>query len=252
VDLKELESGVEPASHWYYQAKAALLKDVVGRGLLSGSVVWDVGAGSGYFSNYLLASTAAAAAICIDPNYSEESTVTLAGKEMRFRCAPEGASPDLVLMMDVLEHVDDPITLVRDYAARAKPRSLFFVTVPAHQWLWSPHDVYLDHRMRYSTRTLAAVLEGGGLEVKRLGYYYLSILPAVLGVRLLNKARYRRASGAPESSDLGPSTAVTNRILERILAAERYLLRLNRMAGVSVVALAQVPETAERPLPRDR
>ena len=55
-------------------------------------------------------------------------------------------------MMDVLEHVSDDVGLVREYAKRAKPGTRFVVSVPAFMWLWSGHDVFLEHHRRYTLR----------------------------------------------------------------------------------------------------
>ena len=51
---------------------------------------------------------------------------------------------DLLILMDVIEHVDDPIALIESYKDFLRPGAHILITVPAFQSLWSQHDVLLD------------------------------------------------------------------------------------------------------------
>ena len=63
---------------------------------------------------------------------------------------PCGRGCRVILLMDVLEHVDDDVGLLRAYAEPARPGTRFIVSVPAFSWLWSAHDEFLEHRRRYT------------------------------------------------------------------------------------------------------
>jgi hypothetical protein len=54
--------------------------------------------------------------------------------------------------MDVIEHVEDDVGLVREYANKVAPGTRFITTVPAFMWLWSGHDVFLEYFRRYTLR----------------------------------------------------------------------------------------------------
>ncbi|MET0272578.1 MAG: methyltransferase domain-containing protein, partial [Phenylobacterium sp.] len=145
MDLKEealLGPGV--GRHWYYRAKAQALLRVVEP---AGAAVLDVGAGSGFFARRLLEAGASEATL-VDPGYPADRNEIHAGKPLRFRRYASADGATLILMMDVLEHVDDDIGLARDYLASARPGTRLAVTVPAFQWLWSGHDVFLEHKRR--------------------------------------------------------------------------------------------------------
>ena len=60
-----------------------------------------------------------------------------------------GGYLDLVVMTDVLEHLDDPAGALGAVRARLKPGGALLMTVPATPWLWSAHDVTHHHRRRY-------------------------------------------------------------------------------------------------------
>ncbi|MFA7006142.1 MAG: class I SAM-dependent methyltransferase, partial [Verrucomicrobiia bacterium] len=55
---------------------------------------------------------------------------------------------DVVLALDVVEHVEDDAQAVAELARVCKPGGTVFITVPAYAWLWSGHDVVNHHKRR--------------------------------------------------------------------------------------------------------
>ena len=130
MDLKEEDIlGADIGQHWYYRSKAAALRRAVAG--LAPRRLLDVGAGSGFFSRHLLAETGAQSALCVDIGYERERDDSVAGKPVLYRRDTGPTDCDLVLMMDVLEHVDDDRGLLRHYAAKVPSGAHFLVTVPA-------------------------------------------------------------------------------------------------------------------------
>src|SRR5215471_18225599 len=153
MDLKELELlGADQDTHWYYVSKWRALRQAVGR--RPPQRVLDIGAGSGFFARMLLREAHAASAVCVDPGYSQDWSEVHFGKSIEFKRDGTGEDADLVLMMDVLEHVDDDVALLRQFVIPARPGTRFVISVPAFQWLWSPHDEFLGHRRRYTLPAL--------------------------------------------------------------------------------------------------
>jgi 2-polyprenyl-3-methyl-5-hydroxy-6-metoxy-1,4-benzoquinol methylase len=234
MDLKEEAIlGTDIGRHWYYRAKAAALgrvvRDVPFRHIL------DVGAGSGFFSRHLLAESAAQSALCVDTGYAADRDEALADKTVRYRREVGPTDCDLVLMMDVLEHVDDDRGLVRDYAGKVPSGAHFLVTVPAFQFLWSGHDVFLEHKRRYRLMQIEQVLRDAGLAVVSGHYYFGLVFPLAAAVRFAN-----RNAGRPRSN-LVRHGALTNALLSTVCAAELPLLRINRLAGLSAFVVARKP-----------
>lgn len=227
MDLKEEAAlGASIDSHWYYISKSRVVEEhVKGRGLS----LLDVGAGAGWFSRRLLARGLAREAICVDPGYPVDRDETPGGKRLAFRRGVETIDADVILLMDVLEHVDDDVGLLSSYACRAKPGTEVLITVPAFAFLWSAHDVYLEHRRRYTLAGLRETVRAAGLTEVSAHYYFASIFPAALIVRLLGRFRQ------PSRSDMRPAPAWLNRVLLAILSAERTLMRANRAFGLTVV-----------------
>jgi hypothetical protein len=142
-------------------------------------------------------------------------------------------------MMDVLEHVDDDVGLVSDYAARVPQGTVFVVTVPAFQALWSGHDEFLEHRRRYSLQQAESVLHRAGLTVERSGYFFAAVLPIAASMRLAQRLSRRRHS-RPQTQ-LRQHHPVVNRFLGNLCKFELALLQLNRFGGLTVFCLARLP-----------
>ncbi len=236
MDLKEMEIlGDRADAHWYYRAKSAAMLRML-HGEQVGEVL-DVGAGSGFFSRVLLDRTAAPAAVCVDPNYAADTSEDHNGKPIRFVRAVDAFGGNVVLMMDVLEHVPDDTALLRDYAARVRPGTRFLITVPAHRWMWSGHDVFLEHYRRYTLRDVEQLILRAGLTRVATSYYFGLTLPLAAGVRL--GRRLNPLHVETPGSDMRPHGALVNQVLLRLSQLELGLLGRNRVAGLSVIAVAR-------------
>ena len=234
MDLKEEDIlGGAIGRHWYYRAKAAALRRAVAD--LTPRRILDVGAGSGFFSRHLLAETGAQSALCVDIGYAAERDESVAGKPVLYRRDTGPTDCDLVLMMDVLEHVDDDRGLLRHYAAKVPSGAHFLVTVPAFRFLWSGHDVFLEHKRRYRLTEIEAAMHHAGLTVVRGSYYFGLVFPLAAALRLAS-----RHTTEPKSS-LKKHGVITNGILSALCAAELPLFPINRLAGLSAFVLARKP-----------
>jgi Methyltransferase domain len=240
MDLKEEEIlGEQTASHWYYVAKGRALRAMLGR--IRVPEILDVGAGSGVFSRQLLDAGICERAVCVDPGYSRERTERHDGREIAFRRSVERVSQRLVLMMDVLEHVDDDLGLLRSYTDGMAADARVLITVPAFPYLWSGHDVFLEHRRRYTLACLEATVRAAGLQVVRSRYFFGLLLPAVAAMRLADRQRLN-AGQIEAKSALRLYPAPVNRLLTLIHDLERAILfPLNRLGGLSIFCLARRP-----------
>src|SRR5690242_15658512 len=234
MDLKEEDIlGADIGRHWYYRSKAKALKRMVDG--MAPRHLLDIGAGSGFFSRHLLAEGGAESALCVDIGYASERDDSVLGKPVLYRrdCGPTDC--DLVLMMDVLEHVVDDSGLVRHYAGKVPSGAHFLVTVPAFGFLWSGHDVFLEHQRRYRLGEIEGTMRKAGLTVVRGSYYFGFVFPLTAAVRLA-----RRGEPIPRSS-LKKHGFLTNGLLGVICATELPLFPVNRLAGLSAFVLAKKP-----------
>lgn len=235
MDLAETGTGIDPRAHWYYRAKSLPLLSFARAHLPAQGEppLVDVGSGSGVFTDILLDALPGRFGDVwqIDSGYpSEESRPDprVSGTLRRSRGLPPEVRGGLILLMDVLEHADDDAGLLRGAVSAARGRCPVFITVPAFQSLWSPHDDFLGHKRRYRLGALRELAGKAGLKVLRAYYYFGLLLPAVWLSRRLGRG------GAPRS-DLRPLPAPLSLALEGLCRLELPLRSLNRIGGVTCV-----------------
>jgi SAM-dependent methyltransferase len=161
---------------------------------------------------------------------------------------PEALPPgpyDVVTAFDVLEHIPDVVGALQGIRSVLGPDGLLVLTVPAHAFLWSWHDVVHHHQRRYTVELLTEHLAAAGLRLRWSSYFNSLLFPAIAAVRLLERMAPRREKNTLYS-DIGvaPGSGLTNQVLEAVFSSERHLVpRVSLPFGVSLVAVAS-PEAA--------
>lgn len=234
MDLKETDIlGDDIAKHWYYKNKAKALKKMVGDKTIN--TILDIGAGSGFFSKYLLNGTSAEEAWCVDVCYSEDSDNIDSGKFIHYRKQIETCNADLVLLMDVLEHVDDDVGLLSEYVKRVPVGSTFIISVPAFQYMWSGHDVFLEHKRRYTLAQIESVVRDAGLILKSSAYYFGTVFPLAAASRfagnLLNSSTHPQ-------SQLKKHSVLANTALSLLCDLELPFFKKNKVLGLTAFCSA--------------
>ena len=123
--------------------------------------------------------------IAVEPLWEGASSCALHA-EATFRSTleqlelPAGSIP-AVGLFDVLEHIENPYSLLSEVNRVLEPSGLFFVTVPSFSFLWSHQDVALGHFRRYSKGKLNEELTAAGFEVLSAKYIFTTLVfPAFL------------------------------------------------------------------------
>jgi SAM-dependent methyltransferase len=240
MDLKEEQAiGGDPASHWYYISKGRAIRSLIGAGPYPS--ILDVGAGSGVFSRMLTDSGIAESSVCVDPNYTDAFLAADDPAPIDFVRSVTETDASLVLMIDVIEHVDDDVALIADYARMVTPGTKFLISVPAFNFLWSSHDEFLEHRRRYTLETLENSVRAAGLQPVSLRYFFGMLFPAVAAMRIADRA-LKGDKDATESA-LKPSPEWLTKMLVAVHDLERAtLFPVNRLAGVTAFCLAEKPQ----------
>lgn len=235
MDLKETEIlGNDVNTHWYYLSKAKAIINLIGD--YSPNKIMDIGAGSGYFSKLLLNTTSAKEAWCVDISYEKEELAVENGKSIHFVRSIDKMDVDLVLLMDVLEHVDDDIALLQEYVDKVPYGTKFLISVPAFEWLWSSHDDFLEHRRRYTCHQLENVVKLTGLSIDKSCYYFSSVLPLAIATRL-----FSRNAGKKESQ-LKKHSKLVNTVLKMLCSLDLLFFKKNKIGGLTVFSYAEKKE----------
>jgi len=236
MDLKEENIlGVDIQNHWYYESKAKSIMLLLSQ--KEPSIILDVGAGSGFFSRYLLKNSSAKKSWCVDISYEDDRDELEQEKPIYFRRSIESVDADLILLMDVLEHVDDDICLLKQYVQLAPLGTRFIISVPAFEFLWSGHDVFLDHKRRYRLSQLEEVIKQSGLTIKLGAYYFGAVFPIAATIRLFQNYFYKKSE--KNGSQLQKHHSIINKFLLAICSAELYFFQKNRLCGLSIICMAE-------------
>jgi len=147
------------------------------------------------------------------------------------------ASFDLVVALDILEHLSDDQAAAREIARVLRPGGRLVTTVPAYRALWSGHDVALMHHRRYVARELTERLRRASLQIERCSYAMTLLCPAVWLYRRLFSHTDSRARAT-----LVHVPGWANRLLIRLLEAENRLIpHVSLPFGVTVFCMARRP-----------
>lgn len=140
-----------------------------------------------------------------------------------------------VVLLDVIEHVPEPVAALRNAHEVLAPGGAAVVTVPAYQWLFGEWDRTLGHHRRYTGHMLRAQSEEAGLHVRLLKHWNAFTLPAAVAVRGIQ--RLRRNSGGAAFPRV---SRWTNRMLLRCAGVEQWLIDRGPVpCGLSLVGVLQ-------------
>ncbi len=157
----------------------------------------------------------------------------------------EPGSFDLVLSLDVIEHVDNDVQILDSLFNIVKPGGYLIVTVPAFQSLWSSHDEINHHKRRYRVPQLRSMIEDAGFDITRITYCNTAMFVPVFATRkfktALRSLRHADDVNDPES-DLAEYPKPVNDLLYHIVSTETKLAKhVDMPFGVSILAVAQRP-----------
>lgn len=145
----------------------------------------DVGAGDIYFATRV-AETIGHDVYAVDIEYPDARKEGPVQKLTNIADLPEDGV-DVVLLMDVIEHVEDVDAFFEQLLTRVKPGGQFFITVPAWQFLFSIHDVFLKHYRRYNFKMLKETLDKHNIEIESSFYFYTTLFFARMLSKLFEK-----------------------------------------------------------------
>lgn len=209
--------------HWWFLGRRRIFRALVSRLLPASPAtrVLDLGCGTG--ANAAAFSTDYTA-VGIDPAPGAIALARRRFPDLEFHVGKVRDAgdrierADLVLLTDVIEHVEDDERLLGTVLARARPGTHLLLTVPAHPELWSEHDVALGHHRRYTPEAFRRLWSDAEVETLLVSYFNTRLYPVARLFRLVH--RWRGAAGGAGGTDLELPPPPVNRLLARIFGGE--------------------------------
>lgn len=239
-ELSEVED-----HHWWFQARRRIIWSLVERfaegGMQRRLRICELGCGTG--------GNLTGIASQHDVMGVECSALALAyarkklGNRVRQGSLPHevdlpAASYDVVLLTDVLEHIEDDVRSAHTALGLLKPGGIVVATVPAYQWLYAPRDAQHRHFRRYSKEQFRGLWNVASANVELLSYYNTLLFGPAAAVRLATKLFGEESSAS--AGDLYVPARPMNRLLQHAMASESSLLgRVPLPFGMSLVAVVR-------------
>lgn len=236
--MAELENG-----HWWFVARRRILREALERyvALPAGSRILEAGCGTG--GNLAMLSRFGKVS-SFEPDLEARQVAQRKGTyDIRSGALPDAVpfdpeNFDLVVALDVLEHVADDRGSLAALGHCLRPGGWVLLTVPAFPFLWSRHDLSHHHYRRYVKSKLSELARTAGLRPVRTTYFNSLLFPAIAAARFL-----KAIAGLSEREDDAMPPKGLNRLLTALFASERHLIgRVPLPAGVSLLMLARKPE----------
>lgn len=135
---------------------------------------------------------------------------------------------DVILMMDVLEHIEDDSAALIKIKSHLKPGGILLLSVPAYQLLWSEHDTLNMHFRRYNRKSLSKLIKKANLKTLFITNWNCVFLPFIAASRLLSKQ---------SSKELRLNDNFFSKIIYLILTFESFLLKITGLPfGLSIIS----------------
>jgi 2-polyprenyl-3-methyl-5-hydroxy-6-metoxy-1,4-benzoquinol methylase len=174
--------------HWWWRSRTELIVDKLRqlRPAQGWKRILDIGCGDALFFDRLAefgeVEGVEPCAELVSPNSPHRNRIYVCPFDGNFR---PGKQYSLILMLDVLEHLEDPVGALRCVLDLLAPEGIVIVTVPAFMALWTNHDVLNHHLTRYTKQGFRNVTRQAGLQIEEERYLYHWTCPLKLVVHVM-------------------------------------------------------------------
>jgi len=176
--------------HWWWRARAEAILYLLRR--IQPPEGWgtilDVGCGDGLFfdrlSQFGEVEGIDLPEALVNPTDAQRQRIHVGPFDKSFQ---PGKQYSLILMLDVLEHLPDPLTALRHALSLLKSEGTLLATVPAFRVLWTNHDVINHHFTRYTKGSFRQLARQAGLRIETERYWFHWTFPVKLASRLVER-----------------------------------------------------------------
>ncbi|MFK7935751.1 MAG: class I SAM-dependent methyltransferase [Saprospiraceae bacterium] len=205
---------LENASFWYLHRN-----EIITQAIQQFPAKWllDVGGGTGFVSHFLQQNnikTVLLEPVLAGAQLSKQRQIqqVICGSLQEVDFHPN--SLPAIGMFDVLEHIEDDISFLKDCHQVLQADGRLYLTVPAYQSLWSSFDQHVGHYRRYNLTDLQQKLERLGFVVEFKSYFFSFLPPFVWLKRVLLKKDYHLKENKKSNDHLVQSSRLRQFLLK--------------------------------------
>ena len=181
--------------HWWWRAREAAILDVLRRYNPGGGWgnILDIGCGDGLFFDQLSkfgdVEGVEPSPDLVTSNHPHRTRIHPCPFDRNFQ---PGKLYSLILLLDVLEHLSDPVCALHHALNLLTENGMVLITVPAFKVLWTNQDVINHHLIRYTKESLRGVAEKAGMRIEEERYWFQWIFPVKLVQRAVERLLHSR------------------------------------------------------------
>jgi hypothetical protein len=146
-------------------------------------------------------------------------------------------------MFDVLEHISDDESYLKQVRRTMPTAGRFYCSVPSYSFLWSVEDQAAGHIRRYNLSNLCRKINRSGFEIEYASYYFAALTFPTLLVRTVPSWFHLRNKRTQQTTmhEHQPRSRLIAAILERALDWElkKVSKRKKLRIGASCLAVAR-------------
>lgn len=228
-------------TYWWHKGRFYLLDKLIRKYLPNKENLnlFEIGCGTGETLNFL-STYGEVSGIDISPeaiNFCRQKgqTNVFLGNIVKIDMQDHKNKYDVVLALDVLEHIQNDVEAMRRANEMLTDDGVFILTVPAHKFLWSGHDEALHHKRRYHSVELKQKLKDAGLSIEKYSSFVTTAFFPILLFRLWGNL-YKK-SAYPKTSYV-ELPEFLNKLAINILKIETKIFQLIGLpVGTTLVAV---------------
>jgi ubiquinone/menaquinone biosynthesis C-methylase UbiE len=176
--------------HWWWEGRRELLK-VLMRPNQSNKIL-DIGCGTGETLTFLEQTFPGSSVYGVDNyqlavNFTKKRGHKKIYKASAYKLPFRNNSFDIVLFLDVLEHLKDDWGAIKEAKRVLKPGGKIIITSPALSFIWSNHDTAQGHQRRYTRHQISQLAAENNLKITFISYFNFFLCFPIIAVRLISK-----------------------------------------------------------------
>ena len=238
--------------HFWFRIRKAIIHEILPKYLPNSSHLIDAGCGTGYLSREMKNIGFNVDCGDLSLNSLEYCATKNSGQNYyQFNVSYPLFSHEFdgYCLFDVLEHINDDITVLKNIHMSLTKEGYLFLIVPGGKAIWTDMDDFTGHYRRYSPEELKMKLESAGFHILRMSYF-MSLLYPFMCILSLHSKMMKKDTNRQKNCEISqhyfwkiPSLSINN-ILYHIFRIEIRLIRWTDLPfGTSILCIAQKGDT---------
>jgi len=241
VSMHEDWFEIADENHFWMQWRWAKLKQLKKLFLKDKSHLLEVGCGNGIVVDQIESETNCIVDGCDLNQAAMQISKPSKGKKYLYNIYDKNPlfinKYDGIILLDVLEHITDPIDFLSVANLSGKNNSSVIINVPAYQWLYSNYDLFVGHIKRYNKKDVEKLMLASNLEIIKIQYWGALLIP----IALLRKILIANKREDVIKSGFKPPGKLADYFLRALMKFE-LALPFSLPFGTSLIAIGRIKQ----------